>query len=87
MTTFDLMFTTEDDFLLWSIFMMEAPQVTGAGKHWCCERPSGWRELLCWNWGGTLTTEDDFDTIVQVQPIDYVSNPLAWKDECNRNGR
>lgn len=56
-TTFDLMFTTEEERLLWSIFFIEAPMVTGTNKHWCCERPAGWRELLCWNWGGTLTTD------------------------------
>ena len=55
MTTFDLMFTTEEDMLL-SMILNPNVCVTGTTHRYCVERPSGWRELCCWNWGGTLTT-------------------------------
>ncbi len=28
--------------------------VTGTTNRWCCEKPSGWQTLCCWNWGGTF---------------------------------
>ena len=30
--------------------------VTGTTDHWCGEKPSGWRQLCCWNWGGIYQT-------------------------------
>lgn len=59
MTTFDLMF--EDSLSrTFYIFLMPAPKVTGTTDKWCVEQPAGWRQLCCWNWGGIMTTEDEF---------------------------
>ena len=49
-----LLFENEVDALLHELMcpMAGCSWLTGTGKHWTNDNPSGWRELLCWNWGG-----------------------------------